>query len=213
MHLRTPAFEDGEAIPPQYALCVADPDAGATLGTNRNPSISWEEVPEGAETLVLICFDRSAPPKTEFDRAVEAGEPIPADVARPGFYHWALVDVAPTTTIEEGSLSDGVTARGKDGPDGPEGTRSGVNDYTGWFAGDADMEGTYFGYDGPCPPPMDSIVHEYVFTLYATDLERCPVEGDFTARDVLQAIEGHVLAEASVVGTYSLNPALSGGGD
>jgi len=68
------------------------------------------------------------------------------------------------------------------------------------------MEGTYRGYDGPCPPWNDSIVHHYTFTLYALDVESLPVTGNFTAADVRKAMEGHVLAEASLTGTYSLNP-------
>jgi phosphatidylethanolamine-binding protein (PEBP) family uncharacterized protein len=42
--------------------------------------------------------------------------------------------------------------------------------------------------------------------LYATDLGRCPVEGAFTGPQVLAAIAGHVLAQARLTGTYSLNP-------
>jgi phosphatidylethanolamine-binding protein (PEBP) family uncharacterized protein len=44
--------------------------------------------------------------------------------------------------------------------------------------------------------------------LYATDLERCPVEGAFTGQQVRAALEGHVLAEARLTGTYTLNPAV-----
>jgi Raf kinase inhibitor-like YbhB/YbcL family protein len=107
-----------------------------------------------------------------------------------------------------------VIARGKPGPEALVGTatagglRHGLNDYTGWFAGDADMKGDYFGYDGPCPPWNDSIVHHYVFTVYALDIERVPVEGKFTGAEVRAAIQGHVLAEASITGTYTLNPRL-----
>ena len=41
-----------------------------------------------------------------------------------------------------------------------------------------------------------------------SDLERCPVEGAVTGAQVLEAIEGHVLAQAEITGTYSLNPAV-----
>jgi len=44
--------------------------------------------------------------------------------------------------------------------------------------------------------------------FYATDLERCPVDGAFTGADVERAIAGHVLAEARLTGTYSLNPSV-----
>jgi hypothetical protein len=67
------------------------------------------------------------------------------------------------------------------------------------------MGGQYFGYDGPCPPWNDELLHHYHFELYATDVDRCPVDGAFTARDVRAALGGHVLAEARLTGTYSLN--------
>jgi phosphatidylethanolamine-binding protein (PEBP) family uncharacterized protein len=98
--------------------------------------------------------------------------------------------------------------RGKRTPVGPAGARQGLNDYTSWFAGDAEMGGEYFGYDGPCPPWNDELLHHYHFILYATDLDRCPVDGAFTAAEVRAAIAGHVLAEAKLTGTYSLNPAV-----
>ena len=62
--------------------------------------------------------------------------------------------------------------------------------------------GVYLGYDGPCPPWNDEIPHHYHFVLYATDLERCPVEGAFSAEDVETALIGHVLASAKVTGLY-----------
>jgi len=60
-----------------------------------------------------------------------------------------LVDLpAGAKSISAGEFSDGVTPRGKKGPEGPRGTRQGINDYTGWFASDKDMSGNYYGYDG-----------------------------------------------------------------
>src|SRR5690606_20049736 len=106
----------------------------------------------------------------------------------------------------EGAFTSGITPKGKDGPAGPHGTRQGLNDYTGWFQGNPDMEGQYFGYDGPAPPWNDELVHRYRFTLYALDVERLPVEGAFTGADVLAAMKGHVLAEASITGTYHIYP-------
>ncbi|MFB6262398.1 MAG: YbhB/YbcL family Raf kinase inhibitor-like protein, partial [Bradymonadaceae bacterium] len=135
------------------------------------------------------------------------GREVPADLERTDFYHWLLVDVDPDRDgIEAGEFSDGVTPGGKEGPEGPDGTRQGLNDYTDWFAGDAEMGGDYFGYDGPCPPWNDSIVHHYHFTLYALDVDEAPVEGEFRGDELLEAIEPHVLDEASVTGLYTLNP-------
>ncbi|MCP4452124.1 MAG: phospholipid-binding protein, partial [Planctomycetes bacterium] len=94
----------------------------------------------------------------------------------------------------------------KDQSQGPHGSRRGINSYTGWFAGDQDMGGDYFGYDGPCPPWNDSIVHHYLFTIYALDIESCPVAGAFDGAEVAAEIEGHVLGSATITGLYSLNP-------
>jgi phosphatidylethanolamine-binding protein (PEBP) family uncharacterized protein len=47
-----------------------------------------------------------------------------------------------------------------------------------------------------------------MFTVYALDVERVGVDGDFTGHDVREAIDGHVLAEASLEGTYTQNPRL-----
>jgi phosphatidylethanolamine-binding protein (PEBP) family uncharacterized protein len=71
------------------------------------------------------------------------------------------------------------------------------------------MQGSYFVYDGPCPPWNDSIVHHYVFTVRALDVASLPVAGNFGGADVRGAIEGHVLASAHITGTYTLNPRLA----
>jgi Raf kinase inhibitor-like YbhB/YbcL family protein len=70
------------------------------------------------------------------------------------------------------------------------------------------LAGNYFGYDGPCPPWNDTIPHHYIFTLYAIDMLRCPVAGAFKGPEVLAAIKGHIIAQASITGLYTLNPSL-----
>jgi phosphatidylethanolamine-binding protein (PEBP) family uncharacterized protein len=47
-----------------------------------------------------------------------------------------------------------------------------------------------------------------VFTLFALDVEKCPVQRKFTAADVVKAIKGHVLGNAQITGRYSLNPSV-----
>jgi Raf kinase inhibitor-like YbhB/YbcL family protein len=209
MKLTTSSFEDGGRIPGEYAFCVPDPAAHVSLGGNRNPALAWSELPAGTGSLALICHDPVVP--TVGDDVNQEGREVPADLPRTDFYHWVLIDLAPEpAAIAEGEFSDGVTARGKEGPAGPRGTRQGLNDYTGWFAGDADMAGSYHGYDGPCPPWNDSLGHDYFFTLHALDVEHLDVEGDLTGAEVLAAMEGHVLDQAVVWGTYTLNPRLLG---
>ncbi len=205
MKLKSESFENDSPIPPECAFCIPDPENHVALGPNRNPALSWSDVPEGTKSLVLLCHDSDVPSKP--DDVNKEGKKLSKKMKRVNFFHWVLVDIpADAVGIQEGEFSDEVTPGGKDGPAASRGTRQGVNDYTNWFASDEDMGGSYFGYDGPCPPWNDSIVHHYHFTLYAIGLERCPVGDQFTGADVLAAIKEHVLAEASIVGTYSLNP-------
>jgi Raf kinase inhibitor-like YbhB/YbcL family protein len=205
MRLWSDSFKDGEAIPPRYAFGKPHPETHVQLSDNLNPHLAWADVPAGTKSFVLISHDVDVP--TRPDNVNKEGVTVPADLPRADFYHWVLVDLpANLSRVEEGAFSKGVTPKGKPGPEGPKGTRHGLNNYTQWFEGDAGMRGSYFGYDGPGPPWNDELVHHYHFTLYALDVSRCPVEGRFTGPDVLAAIEGHILARASIVGTYAIYP-------
>ena len=126
------------------------------------------------------------------------------------FFHWVLIDLPATLSeIKAGEFSKEVTPRGKPGPLAVHGARQGINDYTGWFAADNDMRGDYYGFDGPCPPWNDEIVHHYVFTLFALDVDKLALEGKFTSREVRAAMRGHTLDEAKLTGLYTLNPAVA----
>jgi Raf kinase inhibitor-like YbhB/YbcL family protein len=207
MKLTSQSFRDGGAIPGRCAFAVIDPKDHVRLSANRNPELSWSGAPAGTQGFALLCVDPDAPSVgTDVN---QEGRSVKKSLARAEFMHWALVDLAPSVTrIEEGACSEGVMPHGKPAPKGPAGSRQGVNDYTGWFAGDQDMAGTWLGYDGPCPPWNDELAHRYRFELHALDLARCPVGDRFTVADVRQAIAGHVLASASITGLYTLNPAV-----
>jgi Raf kinase inhibitor-like YbhB/YbcL family protein len=208
MKLTSQSFAHGARIPERYAFGKQDKSSHVALADNRNPQLAWSELPQGTKSLVLICHDPDVPSRP--DDVNKEGRSVPASLPRVDFTHWVLVDVRPSpAAIAEGAFATGVTPRGKPGPEAPNGARQGVNNYTQWFEGDKDMAGKYFGYDGPCPPWNDELLHHYHFTLYALDIERCPVSGAFTREDVLKAIEGHVLDKAALVGTYTLNPKLS----
>jgi len=208
MKLTSQSFADGDRIPGEFAFAIADAAHHVKLSANRNPHLAWTEVPPGTQCFAVTCHDLDVPSKP--DDVNQVGREIPASLPRVDFFHWTLVDIAPSTSsIEAGAYSHIVTPRGKAGPSAPNNTRQGINDYTSWFAGDHDMEGDYYGYDGPCPPWNDSIVHHYVFTVYALDIAQVPLQGRFTGSDLRKAIEGHVLAQASITGTYTLNPRLA----
>lgn len=93
--------------------------------------------------------------------------------------HWVLFN-----------LSAGLTELDENVPRSsplPGGAAQGRNDFgeTGW--------------GGPQPP---SGTHHYYFRLYAVD-RRLDLDGSATREDVLKAIDGHVVAEAELMGTFS----------
>ncbi len=61
---------------------------------------------------------------------------------------------------------------------------------------------SHFGtkvYGGPCPP---SGTHRYVFKLYALD-RKLGHEAGLSKEELLEAVEGHILASAELTGRYS----------
>lgn len=209
MKLWSQSWVNGDRIPARYAAGRPDGAGGVTFSDNLNPHLAWSDAPAGTKSFALICHDFDVPSRG--DDVNQTDREVPQDLPRVDFFHWVLVDLpASLHGIAEGEFSRGFTARGKAGPATLHGARHGINDYTGWFAGDAQMAGDYYGYDGPFPPFNDSLVHHYVFTLYALACERAPVEGRFTGPQVREAIYPQVLAEATYSGTYTLNRRLIG---
>jgi Raf kinase inhibitor-like YbhB/YbcL family protein len=71
----------------------------------------------------------------------------------------------------------------------------------GLFVGGTNSRDT-LAYAGPCPPIGDQ-PHHYVFSVYALDLKPGTLPPGLTRDALLQAIRGHVLAEASIVLRYA----------
>jgi len=207
MQVTSTSFRDGAPIPAEYAFCAMDAKTHATLSQNRSPQLSWSGAPAGTKSFAIVCHDPDVP--SQGDDVNQEGRVVPRTLARVDFFHWVLVDLpASVTSVGAGEFASAITPRGKPGPAAAHGARQGVNDYTGWFAGDKDMAGNYFGYDGPCPPWNDEIPHHYVFTVFALGVEKLAVDGAFTGAQAREAMKGHVLAQASITGLYTLNPAV-----
>jgi Raf kinase inhibitor-like YbhB/YbcL family protein len=109
--------------------------------------------------------------------ALVVDDPDAPDPAAPQrtWVHWVLVDLPPTAS----GLPEG-------GRPLPAGTREGLNDWQ------------RIGWGGPCPPIGR---HRYVFKLYALDTT-LPSLAHPTKAALEQAMRGHVLAQAELVGTY-----------
>lgn len=205
MKLSSASFLPDQRIPEKFAFGAHDPVLHIRLAENLNPHLKWTGAPANTRSFALICVDPDAPTKP--DDVNKEGRVVPASLPRAKFFHWVMIDIPATTAeIAAGECSSGIVAGGKKDLKGPPGSRQGVNDYTSWFANDPDMAGTYRGYDGPCPPWNDMLVHRYQFTLYALSCERLNVEGDFTAPEALDAMRRFILAEDTLTGTYAINP-------
>lgn len=148
MHLSSPAFTNGQAIPAEHTCD----------GRNDSPPLRWTGVPDGTKSFALICDDPDAPG---------------------GWVHWVLYNL-PATARE---LPARVPALEKL----PDGAGQGVSDFK------------RLGYGGPCPPPGKQ--HRYFFKLHALDRD-LKLKPMATKPALLEAMKGHVLADATVMGTY-----------
>jgi hypothetical protein len=106
-------------------------------------------------------------------------DPDAPDPAAPKrtWVHWVLYNIPPTAS----GLPEGVNATGL-----PSGSRQGRNDWD------------RTGYGGPCPPIGR---HRYFHKLYALDIVLQDLKQPNKAT-VLEAMEGHVLESAELIGTY-----------
>jgi Raf kinase inhibitor-like YbhB/YbcL family protein len=118
----------------------------------------------------------SAPPEGTRSIALLCDDP---DAPAGDWVHWVLFDLPPATShLEEGVPPKDVL---------PDGGRQGTNDFG------------RVGYGGPCPPPGKP--HRYCFQVFALDTV-LGLDRKATKKDLLKAMEGHVLAEGSLVGTF-----------
>lgn len=208
MWITSSKFEEGGRIPIENAFGAPSAEGKIQFSDNKNPDLEWGGVPPGSASFVITCIDADVP--SVGDDVNQEGREVPADLPRTTFTHWLLVDIPATTRdIAEGAYSTAVVPGGQPGASGAH--REGINDFTGWFAGDPEMAGVYRGYDGPCPPWNDTIVHHYEFSLFALDVPSLVLGSDFTVTELEAAMSGHVLERASIVGTYVLNPRLLAG--
>jgi Raf kinase inhibitor-like YbhB/YbcL family protein len=91
--------------------------------------------------------------------------------------HWVIYNIGPNAT----GLAQGALGR-----ELPLGSREGINDWQ------------ETGYGGPCPPIGR---HRYVHKLYALDT-MLPDLGKASKVRLEQAMDGHILERAELVGLY-----------
>lgn len=98
---------------------------------------------------------------------------VPKSIREDGIWiHWVVFNIPATTALIE---------EGKE----PSGT-------LGKGTSDA------IGYEGPCPPDGE---HHYFFNIYALDT-RLDLKEGATKKEVMDAMKGHILAKAILIGRY-----------
>ena len=132
---------------------------------------------DGTDTSPALSWS-GAPPGTK-SFALIIDDPDAPDPAAPQmtWVHWVLYNIP----VSAASLPPSVR-----GTDLPPGTRAGLNDWK------------KSAYGGPCPPAG---THRYVHKLYALDVD-FPDLGHPTKAELETAMQGHVLAQGQLVGTY-----------
>ncbi len=153
-----------------------------TLSISSSAFAHRAEIParhtcEGEDTSPPLLF--AGVPTGTHSLALIIDDPDAPDPAAPKmvYVHWVLYDLPPGTT----ALAEGVTRDAL-----PTGTREGRNDWN------------RTGYGGPCPPIGR---HRYFHKLFALDFA-LGNRGPLTKAELLAAIDGHVLAQAELMGTY-----------
>ena len=139
-----------------------------------NDAIPKEYTCDGSDVSVPLRWKNAPHGTTNFAFIVD--DP---DAPRGTWVHWVLYDLPATVTElpagigHDDSLSNGA--------------KQGKNDFG------------KIGYGGPCPP--NGPVHHYHFKLYALD-HATGLKPKATKQQLLDAMKGHVLAEAELIGTY-----------
>jgi Raf kinase inhibitor-like YbhB/YbcL family protein len=191
--------EDVSPVPPLEEPAVEKPET-----VEPQPSPETTEVDEKEGEAVAMDFLLTS-------SAFKEGEPIPARYTCEGenlspYLSWA--------GAPDGTVSFALIVEDPDAPIGvfthwilfnipsstgelKEGTGNQVQTGIGALHGKNDMNKNMYG--GPCPPPGKP--HRYQFTLYALDTTLDLAEG-ISRKQALAAIEGHVLAQNTLTGTF-----------
>jgi Raf kinase inhibitor-like YbhB/YbcL family protein len=153
--------------------------------TLRLTSSSFEHEKEIATKHTCEGADKSPPlswtgvPQGTKSLALIVDDPDAPDPKAPKmtWVHWVLFGIAPTISgLEEGVASANL----------PAGAREGINDWK------------LPGYRGPCPPIGR---HRYFHKLYALDT-MLSLSGQPDKPSLEQAMKGHILEQATLMGTY-----------
>jgi len=179
MELSSDSFENEGVIPIRYGM----PPFSVPY---RDGTYECRGSEAGKENISPALAWTNAPLETEslvlimVDFMHYSIESMPEDALFP---HWLVYNIPPDTEGFAEAKSGELIL--------PEGAVEGKNSYPEDFAE---------GYGGPCPPTGKD--HLYIFTLYALDTV-LDVEAGIKNNALIEAMEGHIIAEAEWRGYYT----------
>src|SRR5216117_1384043 len=160
-------------------LFGAETKGGGTMDLKSSAFQSGAEIPRK-----YTCDANDVSPSLSWDKAPAGTKALALIADDPDapvgtWVHWVIYDLpADTKELAEGIATSETLANG---------AKQGINDFR------------KVGYGGPCPPP--GLPHRYFFKLYALDAE-LSLKPRATKQDVERAMEGHIIAQAQLMGTY-----------
>jgi Raf kinase inhibitor-like YbhB/YbcL family protein len=144
---------------------------------SHNGAIPRRYTCQGGDVSVPLAWGGAPPATKSFVLIVDDPDAPDPKAPRMTWVHWVLYNLPPTAmALQEGIRTSEL----------PKGTLEGLNDWK------------RTGYGGPCPPIGR---HRYFHKLYALGT-LLPAMESSTKTDLEQAMKGHVLERAELIGTY-----------
>jgi len=143
----------------------------------HNGAIPRKYTCQGDDVSVPLAWSGAPAGTKSFVLIVDDPDAPDPKAPRMTWVHWVLYNIPPTASGLKEAIRPGEL---------PQGTREGFNDWK------------RTGYGGPCPPIGR---HRYFHKLYALDTVLTAMD-DPNKADLEQAMKGHVLAKAELIGTY-----------
>jgi len=143
----------------------------------HNGAIPRRYTCQGEDVSVPLAWSGAPPATKSFVLIVDDPDAPDPKAPRMTWVHWVLYNLPPTAMALQEGIRTGEL---------PKGTLEGLNDWK------------RTGYGGPCPPIGR---HRYFHKLYALGT-LLPAMESATKTDLEQAMKGHVLEKAELIGTY-----------
>lgn len=174
LNARPVAPDPYDSLPPlpSFTLTSADmtdggrmPETATAVGGSTSPHLHWEDFPPLTRSFVVTCFDPDAPTPS-------------------GWWHWAVVDLAPhQTTLPRGAGRSDLELDG-----------------AAFHLRVDHGEASYLG----AAPPVGDRPHRYIFVVHALDIDTIGLDDDATPAECSMRMLDHAIARARLTVTHEI---------